>query len=37
VPEWEAMKILERCHAAPYGGHYGTFRNNTKVWQSGLF
>jgi hypothetical protein len=32
VSAWKAQKILERCHAAPYGGHYGTFRTNAKVW-----
>jgi hypothetical protein len=33
----EAMKIIERCHTSPYGGHYGAFRTNAKIWQSGLF
>jgi hypothetical protein len=31
VPIVEAMKIIERCHASPYGGHYGAFRTNTKI------
>jgi hypothetical protein len=30
----ETWKILERCHASPYGGHYGAFCTNAKVWQS---
>jgi hypothetical protein len=33
----EAMKIIERCHASPYGGHYGAFCINAKIWQSGFF
>ena len=27
----EATKIIERCHSAPYGGHYGAFHNNAKI------
>jgi hypothetical protein len=37
VPMVEAMKIIERCHASPYGGHYGAFCTNAKIWQSGFF
>ena len=37
VPEVEAIKIIERCHAAPYGGHYGAFWTHAKIWQSGFF
>jgi hypothetical protein len=33
----EAIKIIERCHSSPYGGHYGAFCTNTKIWQSGFF
>jgi hypothetical protein len=33
----EATKIIERCHSSPYGGHYGAFRTNAKIWQSGFF
>jgi hypothetical protein len=36
VPMVEAMKIIERCHASPYGGHYGAFHTNAKIWQSGF-
>ena len=25
VPMAEGQKIIEKCHAAPYGGHYGVF------------
>jgi hypothetical protein len=25
VPTEEAIKIIERCHSSPYGGHYGAF------------
>jgi hypothetical protein len=34
IPTFETWKILECCHAAPYGGHYGAFYTNAKVWQS---
>jgi hypothetical protein len=37
IPAFETWKILERCHSSPYGGHYGAFRTNAKVWQSGLY
>jgi hypothetical protein len=37
VPAFETWKILERCHSSPYGGHYGGFRTNAKVWQSGFY
>jgi hypothetical protein len=33
----EATKIIERCHSSPYGGHYGAFHTNAKIWQSGFF
>jgi hypothetical protein len=33
----EATKIIERCHSSPYGGHYGAFRTNAKIWQSKFF
>ena len=32
VPMGEAMKIIERCHASPYGGHHGAFRTHAKIW-----
>jgi hypothetical protein len=34
---FEIWRILERCHSSPYGGHYGAFRTNAKVWQSGFY
>jgi hypothetical protein len=37
VPMEEATKIMDRCHASPYGGHYGAFRTHAKIWQSGFF
>jgi hypothetical protein len=37
VPKAEAIQIMERCHASPYGGHYGAFRTHAKIWQSGFF
>jgi hypothetical protein len=36
-PAFETWKILERCHSSPYGGHYGAFNTNAKVWQSGFY
>jgi hypothetical protein len=37
VPMVEATKTIERCHASPYGGHYGVFCTHAKIWQSGFF
>ena len=37
VPTEEGLKIIERCHASPYGGYYGAFRTQAKIWQSGFF
>jgi hypothetical protein len=37
MPAFETWKILERCHSLPYGGHYGAFHTNAKVWQSGFY
>ena len=37
VPTAEGIRIIEKCHAAPYGGHYGAYRTQAKVWQSGFF
>jgi len=37
VPMAEAIQIMERCHASPYGGHYGVFQTHAKIWQSGFF
>jgi hypothetical protein len=37
IPTTEGMKIIKKCHATPYGGHYGTFRTHVKIWQSGFF
>ena len=31
VPSEEGMKIIERCHSSPYGGHYGAFRTHSKI------
>ncbi|KAL4289997.1 hypothetical protein GQ457_14G014470 [Hibiscus cannabinus] len=31
------QQILEQCHSAPYGGHFGGKRTTTKVLQSGLY
>jgi len=33
VPMEEAIQIIEKCHGAEYGGHYGTFRAHAKIWQ----
>jgi hypothetical protein len=37
LPMAEATKIMERCHASLYGGHYGAFWTHAKIWQSGFF
>jgi hypothetical protein len=37
VPAEEGIKIIERCHSSPYGGHYGAFCTHAKIWQSGFF
>jgi hypothetical protein len=37
VPTEEGIKIIERCHLSPYGGHYGAFVTHAKIWQSGFF
>jgi hypothetical protein len=36
IPAFETWKILDRCYSSPYGGHYGAFCTNAKVWQSGF-
>jgi hypothetical protein len=37
LPAEEGMKIIEKCHSSPYGGHYGAFRTHAKIWQSWFF
>ena len=37
VPEDEVSSILEHCHSAPYGGHFGGQRTATKFVQSGYY
>jgi hypothetical protein len=37
IRAFETWKILEHCHSSPYGVHYGAFRTNAKVWQSGFY
>jgi len=37
IPAAEALQIIEKCHTAAYGGHYGAFRTQGKIWQSGFF
>jgi hypothetical protein len=37
IPAFETWKILECCHSSQYGGHYGAFHTNAKVWQSGFY
>jgi len=31
VPMAEGIQIIEKCHAAPYGGHYGVFLTQPKI------
>ena len=37
VPTTGGIEIIERCHAASYGGHYGVFHTKAKIWQCGFF
>ncbi|XP_060965226.1 uncharacterized protein LOC133034202 [Cannabis sativa] len=37
VPMGEVRSILEHCHSAPYGGHFGGQRTAAKVFQSGYY
>ena len=31
VPTTEGIQIIKKCHAAPYGGHYGAFCTQAKI------
>jgi hypothetical protein len=37
VPMVEELQIIEKCHSAPYEGHYRVFRTQAKIWQCGFF
>ena len=37
VPESEQGKILNECHASPYGGHFFGERTDHKILQSGFY
>ncbi|KAJ9563184.1 hypothetical protein OSB04_008344 [Centaurea solstitialis] len=37
IPESEVAAILQQCHQAPYGGHFGGQRTAAKVLQSGFY
>jgi hypothetical protein len=37
VPRKEGEEILRKCHSLEYGGHYGHFRTQAKVWASGFY
>ena len=37
VPESEQCKILNECHASPYGGHFSGERTAHKILQSGFY
>ena len=37
VPENEQCKILNECHASPYGGHFSRERTAHKILQSGFY
>ena len=36
APEGEQRKILEECHASPYGGHFAGDKTTHKIIQSGF-
>ena len=37
VPESEQCKIVNECHASPYGGHFSGERTAHKILQSGFY
>lgn len=37
VPESEVSSIMESCHLAPYGGHFGGQRTAAELFQSGYY
>ena len=37
VPVAEGTRIIEKCHATPYRGHYGVLCTQANIWQSGFF
>ena len=37
VPESEQDKILQECHASPYGGHFAGDKTAHKILQSGFY
>ena len=37
VPESEQGKILQECHASPYGGHFTGDKTTHKILQSGFY
>ena len=37
VPENEQSKIMNECHASPYGGHFSGERTAHKILQSGFY
>jgi hypothetical protein len=37
VPTEEGLQIIDKCHSSPYGGHYGVFRTQAKIWQCVFF
>ena len=37
VPESEQGKILQECHASPYGGHFAGDKTTHKILQSGFY
>ena len=37
VPESEQGKILQECHASPYGGHFAGDKTAHKILQSGFY
>ena len=37
VPEGEQSKILQECHASPYGGHFAGDKIGHKILQSGFY
>ena len=37
IPAAEAVEIIAKFHTTAYGGHFGAFRTQAKIWESGFF
>jgi hypothetical protein len=37
IPREKRVEILSKCHSGEYGGHYGHFRTQAKVWATWFY